>query len=55
MLAAEIGVLASGEGVRKVIGDQVKTCEFHYAMPGRAFICREVVFVCVDGEWRAEG
>lgn len=54
-MAAEMRVLASGDGVRRVLGDQVQRCEFHYAMPGRAFIGREVVFVCVDAEWRAEG
>jgi hypothetical protein len=55
VLASEMRVLSSGDGVRKVIGDQVRRCEFHYAMPGRAFIGREVVFTCTDGEWRAEG
>jgi hypothetical protein len=34
---------------------QVTRTEFHYAMPGRAFITREVVFVCTGGDWRAEG
>ena len=55
VMAAELHVLASGDGVRKLLGDQVTRCEFHYAMPGRGFINREVVFTCVGGEWRAEG
>ena len=34
---------------------QMTKAEFHYSMPGRAFINREVVVTCVGGEWRAEG
>ena len=79
MLSAELQVLASGSGVRRIIGDQVRfqrcaaptlrqrshhahrcpsqvtRAEFHYAMPGRTFINREVVFVNTGGDWRAEG
>jgi len=48
-------VLASGVGVRRILGDQRTRCEFRYGMVGREHIGREVVFVCVDGDWRAEG
>ena len=57
-LGAEVAALAQGLGVKRVVGDQVSRAEFRYLMPGRkpgVTINREVVFVCVEGDWRAEG
>ena len=56
-IASEVTALALGDGVRHVIGDQLTRAEFRFSMPGRAYINREVVFVCAEGnqDWRAEG
>ena len=56
-IAAEVTALATGDGVRRVIGDQRTRAEFRFSMPGRTYINREVVFVCAEGtnDWRAEG
>jgi len=54
-LVGEIGALASGETVTRIAGDQTTTVTFFFPHPLQAKCDREVVFVCVGGEWRAEG
>jgi len=54
-IAGELALLASGVGVRRIVGDQKRRAEFRYGMVGKPHIGREVVFVCTDGDWRAEG
>ena len=54
-LAAEISAICRGTTVTKILGDQVKTATFCFPHPFYDQCDREVVFVQVDGEWRAEG
>lgn len=55
-LVEEVSLIADGAKVTKIIGDQVSKAEFRYFMPNQSLsIHREVVFVCQNGDWRAEG
>lgn len=54
-LSSEIGALAGGIGVNKIEGDQVTKAVFYFSHPILQACNREVSFLCVDGEWRAEG
>ena len=50
----QIASLATGEGVKKIEGDQASQAIFSFE--GGIDGCdREVAFTCVNGEWRAEG
>jgi hypothetical protein len=54
----EINTLATGVGVRGIGGNQIDEAIFTFDLrepDGNAQIDREVVFTCMDGEWRAEG
>ena len=54
-LAAEIQAIADGSTVVKIEGDQQKSAVFFFPHPTLTGCDREVSFICVDGEWRAEG
>eukprot|EP00581_Thalassiosira_minuscula_P017122 CAMPEP_0183722510 /NCGR_PEP_ID=MMETSP0737-20130205/14445_1 /TAXON_ID=385413 /ORGANISM="Thalassiosira miniscula, Strain CCMP1093" /LENGTH=182 /DNA_ID=CAMNT_0025952687 /DNA_START=112 /DNA_END=660 /DNA_ORIENTATION=- len=54
-LVAEIAAIRSGRGVDRIEGDQVTNAVFYFRHPLLEACDREVGFVCVDGEWRAEG
>ena len=54
-LAAEIQAIAAGATVEKIDGDQEKRAVFFFPHPFLERCDREVVFVCVNDEWRAEG
>ena len=54
-LSAEIQAIAAGATVEKIEGDQTTKAVFFFPHPTLERCDREVVFVCVDGEWRAEG
>lgn len=54
-LASEIAAIAAGKGVDKIEGDQVRNAVFYCKHPILQACDREVSFVCVNGEWRAEG
>jgi hypothetical protein len=54
-LAAEISAIAAGKGVERIEGDQVTKAVFCFVHPLHKKCDREVAFVCVNGEWRAEG
>ena len=54
-LSAEIQAIAAGATVEKIDGDQTTKAVFFFPHPTLERCDREVVFVCVDGEWRAEG
>jgi hypothetical protein len=54
-LASEIGALAGGIGVTKIEGDQVTKAIFYFSHPILQGCNREVSFLCIDREWRAEG
>ena len=54
-LAAEIQAIAAGATVEKIDGDQTTKAVFFFPHPSLERCDREVVFVCVEGEWRAEG
>ena len=55
-LAAEVMLIAEGSRVNTIVGDQVTRAEFRYYMPNQSLnIHREVVFICENGDWRAEG
>ena len=48
--------IADGSRVTKIVGDQMTKAEFRYFMPNQSLnIHREVVFICENGDWRAEG
>ena len=52
----EIQTLASGTGVKNIEGDQEEEAIFQFDLrTSDALIDREVVFLCKDGDWRAEG
>ena len=54
-LAAELRAIADGATVEKIEGNQEKRAVFFFPHPTLERCDREVVFVCVAGEWRAEG
>ena len=54
-IAAEIQAIADGATVAKISGDQTTKAVFFFPHPTLVRCDREVVFVCTDGEWRAEG
>lgn len=55
-LAAEVTLIADGSRVNTIVGDQQTRAEFRYFMPNQSLnINREVVFICENGDWRAEG
>ena len=54
-LSAEIRAIADGATIEKIEGDQETTAVFFFPHPFLERCDREVVFVCVEGEWRAEG
>ena len=54
-LSSEIQATADGATVEKIDGDEKTRAIFFFPHPTLARCDREVVFVCVDGEWRAEG
>mmetsp|Transcript_11119 Transcript_11119/g.17053 ORF Transcript_11119/g.17053 Transcript_11119/m.17053 type:complete len:167 (-) Transcript_11119:186-686(-) len=54
-LIAEIAAIRSGKGVDRIEGDQVNRAIFYFEHPLLEKCDREVSFVCVGGEWRAQG
>ena len=54
-LAAELQAIAAGATVEKIEGDEKTRAVFFFPHPTLERCDREVVFVCVEGEWRAEG
>jgi hypothetical protein len=54
-LASEICALADGKGVQNIEGDQETQVIFYFEHPLLKGCDREVSFVYVGGEWRAEG
>ena len=54
-LSSEIQAIADGGTVEKIDGDEKTRAVFFFPHPTLARCDREVVFVCVEGEWRAEG
>ena len=54
-LSAEIQAIAAGATVEKIEGDQTTKAVFFFPHPTLERCDREVVFVCVEGERRAEG
>ena len=54
-LAAELQAIADGASVEKIEGDEKTRAVFFFPHPTLERCDREVVFVCVEGEWRAEG
>ena len=54
-LISEIAAIRCGKGVDRIEGDQVSRAVFCFEHPLLPKCDREVSFVCVRGEWRAEG
>ena len=54
-LISEIAAIRAGKGVDRIEGDQIKKASFFFSHPLFEKCDREVTFVCVGGEWRAEG
>ena len=54
-LIAEIAAIRSGKGVDRIEGDQKTRASFFFNHPLLEKCDREVTFVCIQGEWRAEG
>lgn len=54
-LIAEIAAIRSGKGVDRIEGDQQSRAVFYFRHPLLEQCDREVAFVCVGGEWRADG
>ena len=54
-LIAEIAAIRCGKGVDRIEGDQVTRAVFYFNHPLLEACDREVSFVCIGGEWRAEG
>ena len=54
-LSSEIQAIAAGATVQKIEGNQKTRAIFFFPHPTLERCDREVVFVCVNGEWRAEG
>ena len=54
-LSAEIQAIADGATIDKIEGNQKTRAVFFFPHPTLERCDREVVFVCIDCEWRAEG
>jgi len=54
-LISEIAAIRCGKGVDRIEGDQVTRAVFYFKHPLLEACDREVSFVCIGGEWRAEG
>ena len=54
-LISEIAAIRCGKGVDRIEGDQTTQAVFYFEHPLLPKCDREVSFVCVRGEWRAEG
>ena len=54
-LSSEIQAIADGATVEKIEGNQKTRAVFFFPHPTLERCDREVVFVCVEDEWRAEG
>ncbi len=54
-LAAELMTCAAGRKVMSIRGDQSQSALFRFVMPGHETVAREVEFVCLGGDWRAQG
>lgn len=54
-LVAEIAAIRSGKGVDRIEGDQLTRASFFFSHPLLEKCDREVTFVCIGGEWRADG
>ena len=54
-LGAELMACAAGRTVMAIGGDQQTRAMFRFVMPGHETIAREVEFVCVGEDWRAQG
>ena len=54
-LSSEIQAIAAGATVEKIEGDEKTRAIFFFPHPFLERCDREVVFVCVNDEWRAEG
>jgi hypothetical protein len=54
-LVAEIAAIRSGKGVDRIEGNQQTRAVFYFRHPLLEQCDREVAFVCVRGEWRADG
>ena len=54
-LSSEIQAIADGSTVEKIEGNQKTRAIFFFPHPTLERCDRVVVFVCVEGEWRAEG
>ena len=54
-LSSEIQAIADGATVEKIEGDEKTRAIFFFPHPTLERCDREVVFVCVENEWRAEG
>lgn len=54
-LIAEIAAIRSGLGVNRIEGDQVTRANFFFSHPLLEKCDREVSFVFVNGDWRADG
>ena len=54
-LAAEMALLADGSQIKTISGNQTTRAVFFFVHPLHENCDREVVFLNVDGHWRAEG
>jgi hypothetical protein len=54
-LISEIAAIRSGKGVDRIEGNQISRAKFFFSHPLLEKCDREVTFVCVGGEWRADG
>ena len=54
-LAAEVALIAEGSRIKAIAGNQTSRAEFFFVHPIHENCDREVVFVNVGGQWRAEG
>jgi len=53
-LKQEIAAIAGGQLVKGILGNQTTKAKFMFQHPTQAMCDREVVFTCVNGDWRAE-
>jgi hypothetical protein len=54
-LISEIAAIRCGKGVNNIEGDQATRAVFYLSHPLLEKCDREITFLCVGGEWRAEG